>query len=31
ANRDSRIATIARAIFDGYQTDSASVRRTASR
>ncbi|MEN9683196.1 MAG: class beta-lactamase, partial [Pseudomonadota bacterium] len=27
ANRDSRIATIARAIFDGYQTDSASVRR----
>lgn len=31
ANRDSRIATIARAIFDGYQTESSGLRRTASR
>lgn len=31
ANRDVRIATITRAIFDGYQTESSSLRRTASR
>lgn len=31
AGRDSRIATIARAIFDGYQTESSGLRRTASR
>ncbi len=31
ANRDARIAGIARAIYDSYQTDSSSLRRTASR
>ena len=31
ANRDARIASITRVIFDGYQTESSSVRRTASR
>ncbi|HVR89928.1 MAG TPA: serine hydrolase [Novosphingobium sp.] len=31
SDRDSRIASIARAIYDGYQTESSSVRRTASR
>lgn len=30
-NREARIASIARAIYDGYQTDSSGVRRTASR
>jgi len=30
-NRDARIATIARAIYDGYLTESSGVRRTASR
>lgn len=30
-NRDARIATIARVIYDGYQTDASSFRRTASR
>lgn len=31
ANRDARIASIARTIFDGYQTESSGLRRTASR
>ncbi|MBS0481715.1 MAG: serine hydrolase [Proteobacteria bacterium] len=31
ASRDARIATIARAIYDGYQVESSSYRRTASR
>ena len=31
ASRDARIATIARAIYDGYQTEASSPRRTASR
>ena len=31
SGRDSRIATIARAIYDGYQTESSGLRRTASR
>lgn len=31
AGRDARIASIARAIFDGYQTESSGLRRTASR
>ena len=31
ASRDARIATIARAIYDGYQTESASLRRSAMR
>jgi beta-lactamase class A len=30
-NREARIATIARAIYDGYQSEAASTRRTASR
>lgn len=30
-NREARIASIARAIYDGYQTDNLNVRRTASR
>ena len=31
ANRDLRIASISRAVYDGYLTESSSLRRTASR